>query len=131
MRDHMARRLRVYAAMNAEITRLTLLAQHERLREQVQTCTRLAKLYRLEQRAVGVELDAALGVLREQFAIHNEAETTVIRRDGARIVLAFDPQVVAPAELIRRVTSRHAVKDLFVENPPIETIIARLYETVS
>lgn len=61
----------------------------------------------------------------------DEPDTTVIRREGARVVLAFDPQVVAPAELIRRVTSKHAVQDLFVENPPIETIIARLYEAVS
>ena len=40
---------------------------------------------------------------------------------------ALDPDVVAPAELIRRVTSRHAIRDLFVENPPIETVVARLY----
>jgi ABC-2 type transport system ATP-binding protein len=52
---------------------------------------------------------------------------TVIRRDGDRVCLAFDPEVVAPAELIRRVTSAHAIRDLFVEQPPIETIIARLY----
>jgi ABC-type uncharacterized transport system ATPase subunit len=31
--------------------------------------------------------------------------------------------------MIRRVTSRHAIHDLFVENPPIETIIARLYQS--
>lgn len=61
----------------------------------------------------------------------DEPETTVIRKDGERVVLAFDPSVIAPAELIRRVTSKHAVKDLFVENPPIETIIARLYEAVT
>ena len=47
---------------------------------------------------------------------------------GQRTQLAFDPQRVSPAELIRRVTSAHAIRDLFVENPPIETIIARLYE---
>ncbi|HEU4732335.1 MAG TPA: ABC transporter ATP-binding protein, partial [Kofleriaceae bacterium] len=58
----------------------------------------------------------------------DDAAATVIRRDGQRVCLAFDPQVVAPAELIQRVTSRHAVRDLFVENPPIETIVARLYE---
>ena len=57
----------------------------------------------------------------------DEPDATVIRRDGGRVCLAFDPQAVAPAELIRRVTSRHAVRDLFVENPPIETIVARLY----
>jgi ABC-2 type transport system ATP-binding protein len=56
-----------------------------------------------------------------------ETDTTVVQRDGDRICLAFDPQVVSPAELIRRVTSRHAIRDLLVENPPIELIIARLY----
>jgi ABC-2 type transport system ATP-binding protein len=61
----------------------------------------------------------------------DEPDTSVIRREGARVVLAFDPQTVTPAELIRRVTSKHAVVDLFVENPPIETIIARLYEGVT
>jgi ABC-2 type transport system ATP-binding protein len=57
----------------------------------------------------------------------DEADATVIRRDGHRVCLAFDPQVVAPAELIRRVTGHHAIRDLFVENPPIETVVARLY----
>ena len=45
-------------------------------------------------------------------------------RDGTRVCLAFDPQRISPAALIGRITSRHAVRDLFVENPPIETIIA-------
>jgi ABC-2 type transport system ATP-binding protein len=57
-----------------------------------------------------------------------DADAQVRRRDGQRVCLAFDPEVVAPAELIRRITSRHTVRDLFVENPPIETIVARLYE---
>jgi ABC-2 type transport system ATP-binding protein len=66
--------------------------------------------------------------LVDAAAAIEETDATVIRRDGHRVCLAFDPQVVTPAELIRRVTSRHAIRDLFVENPPIETIIARLYE---
>jgi hypothetical protein len=64
--------------MNAENTRLLLLAQHERLREHVQTCTRLASLVRLGDCA-GTELDVALEALREEFAAHNAAETAVIR----------------------------------------------------
>ena len=67
----------------------------------------------------GVEVDPA--------AVLDEPSATEIQRDGHRVRLAFDPQVVAPAELIRRVTARHAIRDLFVENPPIETIVARLY----
>ncbi|HEV7558304.1 MAG TPA: hypothetical protein VGO00_22700, partial [Kofleriaceae bacterium] len=60
-----------------------------------------------------------------------DPDATVIRRDGERVCLAFDPEIVSPAELIRRVTSKHSIKDLFVENPPIETVIARLYGSVS
>ena len=52
------------------------------------------------------------------------------RRFGekAGICLRFDPTCVSTAELIRRVTARYAVRDLFVENPPIEDIVARVYE---
>ncbi len=53
---------------------------------------------------------------------------SVISQDGQRVRLSFDPQHVMPAEMIARVTSAHAVRDLFVENPPIEEIIARLYK---
>ncbi len=65
--------------------------------------------------------------LVDAAAVIDEPDAQEIRRDGHRVCLAFDPQVVAPAELIRRVTSRCAIRDLFVENPPIETIVARLY----
>lgn len=57
----------------------------------------------------------------------HDPDATLIRHDGHRVCLAFDPQRISPAELIQRVTSAHAIRDLFVENPPIETIIARLY----
>jgi ABC-2 type transport system ATP-binding protein len=57
----------------------------------------------------------------------DDPDATVIRREGHRVCLAFDPQRVSSADLIQRVTSAHAIRDLFVENPPIETIIARLY----
>jgi viologen exporter family transport system ATP-binding protein len=59
-------------------------------------------------------------------AVH-DTDATVIRQDDRRVYLSFDPQRVSPEELIRRVTSAHAIRDLFVENPPIETIVARLY----
>jgi ABC-2 type transport system ATP-binding protein len=57
----------------------------------------------------------------------DEPDATIIRHEGHRVCLAFDPQRVSSAELIHRITRAHAVRDLFVENPPIETIIARLY----
>jgi ABC-2 type transport system ATP-binding protein len=56
-----------------------------------------------------------------------DPDARLVRRDGRRVCLAFDPEAVPPAELIARITRRFPVRDLFVENPPIETIIARLY----
>jgi ABC-2 type transport system ATP-binding protein len=56
-----------------------------------------------------------------------DPQAEVIRREGDRVTLRFDPSVVSTAELIGRVTSRYAVRDLFVQNPPIEEIIAHVY----
>jgi len=58
----------------------------------------------------------------------SDPDATVMRQDGARVFLRFDPERVAAADLIARVTARHPVRDLFVQNPPIEEIIARLYQ---
>jgi len=56
-----------------------------------------------------------------------DPDATVMRQEGHRIFLSFDPERVSAAALIGRVTARHAVRDLFVQNPPIEEIVARLY----
>jgi len=56
-----------------------------------------------------------------------DPDAELVRRDGGRVWLRFDPACVPAAELIARVTARHAVRDLYVENPPIEEIVARLY----
>jgi ABC-2 type transport system ATP-binding protein len=99
-------------------------------------CTRVMVIGNGKVLSDGALVELRAKVARERWltidlvdpaAVIDEADTTEIRRDGARVCLAFDPQVVAAHELIRRVTSRHAVRDLFVEDPPIETVVARLY----
>lgn len=60
-----------------------------------------------------------------------DPDAEVISREGSRITLRFDPDKITPADLIARVTANHAIRDLFVENPPIEEIIARLYGEAS
>jgi len=64
-----------------------------------------------------------------EFIDLNEAH--VIQKEGHRITLKFNPTQISAAELIARVTAAHAIRDLYVENPPIEEIIARLYGTVN
>ena len=51
----------------------------------------------------------------------------LVSREGTRIELRFDPDLISAADLIGRITSRFPVRDLFVENMPIEEVIARLY----
>ena len=66
--------------------------------------------------------------------LENEGESisddyaTVIRQDGHRVELSFKPEQTSAAELIGRIIASHDVRDLIVENPPIEEIIARMYE---
>jgi len=86
-------------------------------------------------------LDGTLGELRRRVTrerrlivdLENAGDTVadeeaeVIRREGHRVWMRFDPERIPAAQLIARVTARHAIRDLFVENPPIEEIIAKLY----
>jgi ABC-2 type transport system ATP-binding protein len=57
----------------------------------------------------------------------SDPDVRISAREGSRVTLHFDPARVPAADLISRLTARYAVRDLFVENPPIEEIIARLY----
>ena len=57
----------------------------------------------------------------------SDPDVRLIAREGGRVELAFDPADVSSTDLISRITARHRVRDLFVENPPIEEVVARLY----
>ena len=58
----------------------------------------------------------------------SDPNAVVVSQEGHRVCLGFDPSQITPAALISRITARYAISDLFVQNPPIENIIARLYE---
>ena len=65
--------------------------------------------------------------LAEAEAPFSDPQVRLLQREGGRVQLAFDPEEIPAAALISRLTARHAVRDLFVEHPPIEEIIAHLY----
>jgi ABC-2 type transport system ATP-binding protein len=89
-----------------------------------------------------IDFDGSLNDLRRQILperrlvvdLVNENETIetskarVLRKEGHRTVLGFDPKAISAHELIAEVSRKHAVADLFVENPPIEETIATLYK---
>ena len=57
----------------------------------------------------------------------SDQHATLLSHQAGRVTLSFDPRRIATADLIARLTARNAVRDLFVQNPPIEEIIARIY----
>ena len=78
---------------------------------------------------VSSERRLIVNLTREEQWI-DDPDAVVVRRDGPRVHLRFDPARISAADLIARVTSRYAIHDLFVENPLIEEIVAQLYEEV-
>lgn len=52
----------------------------------------------------------------------------LLAQSGRTVTLAFDPQQISAASLIRQITTNYDIEDLFVENPPIEEIVAELYD---
>jgi ABC-2 type transport system ATP-binding protein len=57
----------------------------------------------------------------------HDADVVILRREGNRVYLAFNPNQISAAELVRRIMSAYPVHDLYLENPPIEEIIAQFY----
>ncbi len=85
--------------------------------------------------------DGTLQALRQKVAperrlivdLENEHETIrdpqarLVKQEGHRVWLSFNPQETSTPKLISRITAQHEIRDLYVENPPIEEIIAKLY----
>lgn len=88
-----------------------------------------------------IYLDGSLAQLRKKMAperrlivdLLNESDSVadeqavVIKQEGHRVWLSFNPLLTTTPELITRITSKHSITDLFVENVPIEEIIAKFY----
>lgn len=78
------------------------------------------------RRQVSPERRLVLDLVEEESDF-GDPQVRLVRREGRRVELAFDPNQVPAPTLISRLTARFAVRDLFVENPPIEETIAQLY----
>ena len=65
--------------------------------------------------------------LVDATAIVSDPDARLVSREGRRATLSFDPARVAPTALIARIAANHEISDLFVQHPPIEEIIARVY----
>jgi len=56
-----------------------------------------------------------------------DEDAAVVDQADARVEMAYDPQRVSTADLVSRLCARYPVRDLTIENEPIERVVARLY----
>jgi ABC-2 type transport system ATP-binding protein len=61
----------------------------------------------------------------------NHPGVVLIKKEGHRVWLGYNPDSLSTTELISKIASTHAIKDLYVENPPIEEIIAKFYRAAN
>lgn len=52
---------------------------------------------------------------------------TLIEEEKNRLMIDFNPDIITPAELINILSTKYKIKDILIENTPIEEIIAKLY----
>ena len=92
-----------------------------------------------------IYLDGTLSTLRKKLSperrlivdLINENDTVsdpyavLVKQEGHRVWLSFDPTKITTTELITHITSKHSISDLYVENPPIEEIIAKFYRNTN
>lgn len=57
----------------------------------------------------------------------HDPDAVVIKREGNRLHLAFQPERVTASELVRRIMDQYHIRDMYLENPAIEEIIAQFY----
>jgi len=73
-----------------------------------------------KERKLTVHMDMPI----DKFSIQG---ARIVEHEGQQISLAFNPEYISPAILISNLYEKYPVKDLFIENTPIEEIIAKLY----
>ncbi len=72
------------------------------------------------ERRLTIDLDEAYQGFRDQDAV-------LLHREGNRLYLTFNPEHVSASELVRRLMDSYRIRDLYLENPAIEEIVAQLY----
>ncbi|MCE5316796.1 MAG: ATP-binding cassette domain-containing protein [Parachlamydia sp.] len=61
----------------------------------------------------------------------DDPDAQVIKRENQRVWLRYNPYTTATPQLISRLTAKYPIRDLYVENPPIEEIIANFYRNAN
>lgn len=55
------------------------------------------------------------------------AGTTIVKQEPNKLIIDFNPDIITTADLIAFLSTKYNIKDIIIENPPIEEVIAELY----
>jgi ABC-2 type transport system ATP-binding protein len=66
--------------------------------------------------------------LNDEKDVIEPAHTKIVEKSSHRIRLSFDPKIVSTKTLVNSIMDQYDIHDLTIENPPIEKLIAKLYE---
>ncbi len=69
--------------------------------------------------------------LENEYDAISDSQAQIVKQEGHRVWLSYNPNFTSTTQLINRIATRHAIRDLYAENPPIEEIIAKLYRDVN
>ena len=64
----------------------------------------------------------------EEYIAANVQGAQLVRLEGNQAHFNFIPGQITPSELITEVSKKLSVRDLLIEDPPIDEVISRLYE---
>lgn len=56
------------------------------------------------------------------------SDAAVVRREGAKVWLEYNPETVTAASLIAALNSRYPIVDVSITEPELETVIRKIYE---
>ena len=82
------------------------------------------------RKKISPERRLVVDLLNEHDTI-TDPQAVIIKQEGHRVWLSFDPVKTDTPALISRIAAKHTISDLYVENPPVEEIVARFYRNVN
>ena len=71
-----------------------------------------------------------LDLLNKDERIEEIPGAQLIKQEGHRVWFSFNPTLIPATSFISQITAKHAISDLYIENQPIEEIIAKFYRNL-
>ena len=85
----------------------------------------------LDEKFTGTTYAGGLLVLAATALLGDGHEVRLLAREGTRLHLAYDPEASPTPAVLARLAAALPVRDVFVEEAPIEELVAKLYRELA